>query len=301
MSVFLIFSILFVWSSSFALGKVALNSAAAPIFVTAFRMLLAGGVLINIVLLKKKKFILLNKKFLFYLFLLSLTGFYLTNVLEFYSLQYLTSANVSFIYGLSPFITAVFSYIQLKEIISWRKFFGLMIGFLGYFPYLVYRNISESGSLSLGWPEISLIAATFLASFGWTLMRKIEKEFNISILALNGLAMFFSGGMAFIHSYLWEDWGMRLIINPCSFWRSLLLFVIISNLLCYNLYGWLLKQFTSTFLSFCGLIMPFFSAFFGWVLLNETLSLSLVISVLIMVVGFWMVYKEELRLGYING
>ena len=197
-------------------------------------------------------------------------------------------------------MTALFSYLQLKEIISWRKIIGLMIGFLGYFPYLVYQSTYRKSLFSIGWPEISLIIATLLASFGWTLMRKIEREFDISVLSLNGTAMFFSGCIAFFHSYLLEDWNTSLIVNAYSFWRALLLFIIISNLICYNLYGWLLKHFSSTFLSFCGLTMPFFSAFFGWILLKETFSMSLVISVFVMIFGFWMVYKEELRLGYIN-
>jgi drug/metabolite transporter (DMT)-like permease len=74
----------------------------------------------------------------------------------------------------------------------------------------------------------------------------------------------------------------------------------ISNIVCYNVYGYLLKKYTATFLSFVGLLSPFFASLSEWVFLKQTPSWGILSSSLIVVFGLWIVYKEELKQGYIN-
>lgn len=266
-------------------------------------MITAGGLLCILGLsFRKKVFAGVSRKSLPSILALSFTGFYLANALEFYALPFLSSSKASFIFGLSPFITALMSYLQLKERLSVRKCLGIVIGMIGYVLYLIYSRHSnpllpETKKLFI--PEFLLIGATLIACYGWTLMRKIEKVHNISPLGLNAIAMIISGIMSLIHSGFSESWNPIPVTNLMVFFKMLLALLVFSNIICYNLYGYLLRIFSSTFLSCCGLIMPLFAGFFGWVFLKEKMEPSLLLAIASMAVGCRLVYSEELNMGHI--
>ena len=265
-------------------------------------MLLGGMIILAFLALFKRKDLRLKKHHFFPLILFAITAVYLSNIFEFWGLQYLTAAKACFIYSLSPFLSALFSYFQFREKISSKKLLGLVIGFIGFIPVLLNQSGAEQllGGISfLSWAEISLIIATVTAVYGWILLRKLGKEEEVSPLMANGTSMFLGGIFALGHSFLTENWNPLPVTNYPGFLQGVLLMILISNLFCYNLYGWLLKHFTATFLSFAGLTTPLFAAFFGWIILGETVSWTFFLSVGIISIGLWLVYAEELRLGYI--
>ncbi|WP_213358395.1 DMT family transporter [Chlamydiifrater phoenicopteri] len=303
MGVVAIFFTLFVWSSSFALSKVALE-ASAPLFATGSRMLVAGLVLSLYTFLKSPFKIRSSLRTWVGVLTLSFTGFYLANVFEFLGLQHISAAKASFIYGLSPFLAALFSYLQLKEKITPKKILGLALGIAGYITYLIFGGEGTYnalfGDFRLGTPELFLLSATCVSSFGWTLMRKIEKRSpEIPVAGLNAICMVFAGILSLVHSYFSENWTPLPVSDASSLVKSLISLIILSNFLCYNLYGRLLRKYSSTFLSFCGLVMPIFSGFYGFILLGEKISLGLFLAVCMTLVGCRMVYSEEFRQGYL--
>lgn len=266
-------------------------------------MLIGGLVILAFLALFKKSALKCKKSHIFPLILLSISSVYLTNIFEFWGLQYLTAAKACFIYSLSPFLTAVFSYFQFKEKLTSRKLLGLIVGFIGFLPVLLSQSGAEEllgGFSFLSWAELSLIAATVTSVYGWVLLRKLGKDEKISPLMANASSMSLGGLIALTHSFFVDSWVPTPITDYTGFFQGIVLMIIISNLICYNLYGWLLKWFTATFLSFAGLTTPLFAAFFGWLILNETVSWGFFLSVGVILFGLWLVYAEELRLGYIR-
>lgn len=301
MSIFLVFLTFFIWSTSFTLGKATLNYS-PPIFLTGARMFMAGILILGFLALFRKKDLFIKKHHLFPLFLLSLSSVYLTNICEFWGLQYLTSAKACFIYSLSPFLSALFSYFQFKEKLTSKKMLGLVIGFIGFIPVLLSQSGAEEllgGIAFLSWAEIALIFATVTSVYGWVLLRKLGKDEGMSPMMANGSSMLLGGLFALIHSSFVDTWNPVPISNYAGFFKGIALMILISNLICYNCYGWLLKRFTATFLSFAGLMTPLCAAFFGWLILGETVLWTFYISLGIISFGLWLVYSEELRLGYI--
>ncbi len=301
MNIVFVFLTFFIWSTSFSLGKVALQ-VSPPLFLTGFRMLIGGLILLAFLFLFRRKDLRIKKHHLFPLFLLSLSSVYITNVCEFWGLQYLTAAKACFIYSLSPFLAALFSYFQFKEKITSRKLLGLLIGFVGFLPVLLSQSGSEEllgGFSFFSWAEIALIVATITSVYGWVLLRKLGKNDGMSPLMANGTSMAIGGLFALIHSGITDTWNPTPISNYLGFFQGVFLIIIVSNLICYNLYGWLLKKYTATFLSFAGLTTPLFAAFFGWLILGETVPWTFFLALSILSLGLWVVYAEELRLGYI--
>lgn len=292
-----------IWSSVFSLAKIALQYS-PPIFLTGFRMVLAGVLLLGYILITKWSSFQMNRKQWISIAFLAFFSIYLTNVLEFWALQYLTAAKACFIYSLSPFFAAFFSYLHFGEKINSKKAIGLAIGFLGVIPVLAIQTGAEdllNAFAFFSWPSLAIIGAAMSSVYGWVLLRLVVKDQMISPIMANGSSMMIGGILAFIHSFLTDSWNPTPIapggFTPFLGWTLGMTFV--SNIVCYNLYGMMLKRFTATFLSFMGLLSPIFASLHGWIFLHEPISGLIFLSTGIICIGLWIVYAAELKQGYI--
>lgn len=292
-----------IWSTVFSFGKVVLNYS-PPIFLTGARMVAGGILLLTFLLLTKRSFFKLTKQQWLSIGFLALFSIYLTNVLEFWGLQYLSAAKACFIYGLSPFFAALFSYLHFKEKMNPKKWLGLAIGFLGFIPVLTVQTGSEELLNAFGyftWPTLAIMGAALFSIYGWVLLRLVVKDEEISPVMANGSSMLIGGILALIHSFTVENWNPIPVSTEhmTPFLTGTLFMTFLYNILCYNLYGWLLKRFTATFLSFMGLLSPIFASISAWIFLDEPISWVILIATAIVSLGLWIVYQAELKQGYI--
>jgi len=292
-----------VWTTSFAFGK-SLLAEASPVQLTALRMLLAGTLIGGFLLLKKRGDLKLGKKQILSLGVLGFFSIYLTNICEYWGLSHLTSAKTCFIYSLSPFFAAILSYVHFREKVTPRKLLGLLIGFLGMIPVFRMQSGSENLLQAFGifsWPDLAVVAAALFSVYGWVLLRLAVKDQEISPWTANGVSMLFGGLLALVHSSFIDTWPPAVFSSSklMPFIGTLLLLTLISNIICFNLYGYLLKRFTATFLSFAGLLSPIFASLFGWWWLGETPSWTILFSTILVGFGLWIVYTTELKQGYL--
>lgn len=112
----------------------------------------------------------------------------------------------------------------------------------------------------------------------------------------NGISMVIGGTLALVHSYATgESWSPIPVTDMGPFLQNSLLMCLISNIICYNLYGYLLKRYSATFMSLAGLVTPFFASFFGWYFLGETITWHYFASIAVFSVGLTLFYQEELK------
>lgn len=301
MSIFIVIAMYGIWSSMFSLAKLALQFS-PPLFLTGARMALAGIILLVYIAFTKKSSFRLNLKQWGSMALLAFFSIYLTNAFEFWALQYLTAAKACFIYSLSPFFAAFFSYLHFGERLTSKKVLGLSLGSLGILPVVLSQTGGENlfgGFIS--WPSLAMVGAALCSVYGWVLLRLIVKDQMISPLMANGSSMMIGGLFAFLHSYFVEPWNPLPVVtsNIAPFLGWTLLMTLVSNIVCYNLYGLMLRKFTATFLSFVGLLSPIFASLHGWLFLGEPLSLLIFLSTAFVCLGLWIVYSTELKQGYI--
>jgi len=291
------------WSSMFSLAKMTLEHC-PPILLTAARMLISSLIILGFLFIRKRNLLKLSKDQIIPISLLAILSIYLTNIFEFWGLQHLSAAKTCFIYSLSPFFAAFFSYIHFKEKMNKRKWIGMIIGFLGITPVFLTHSKGESllGGFSIfSWAELAIIGAALFSVYGWVLLRILVKNKEVSPLTANGWSMLIGGGLALIHSFFIDSWK-PFPVGPSDmsgFIQGTLIMTFISNIFCYNLYGFLLKKFTATLMSFMGLLSPFFASLSEWIFLGQKPSLVILGSSCIVILGLWIIYKEELRQGYI--
>src|ERR1700722_1774883 len=187
-----------VWSSVFSLSKLTLQYC-PPLFLTGMRMALAGSLLLLFVVCFKRSGFKLNRPMLVSVGLLAFFSIYLTNALEFWGVQYLSAAKTCFIYSLSPFFSAFFSYIHFKEKMNRNKWIGMGISFIGFVPVLMMQTGSEelfNAFSFFSWPTLAIMGALLASVYGWVLLRIVVKDQAISPLMANGTSMLMGGALA---------------------------------------------------------------------------------------------------------
>jgi len=285
------------FASVFTASKQALEYA-PPFFLVGARMMLAAIFMLGFSAFIQKKPISIKAGSWKKLFGLALFNIYLTNVFEFWGLQYLTSFKTCFIYSLSPFLSALLSYFIFSEAMTRKKWTGLIVGFLGFIPILLSKTSQEELAgdfLIFSWAELAVIGAAVASVYGWILLKQLINDDGYSPVAANGLSMLIGGSLALGHSFLSEQWNPTPIHGPLlPFLECTIFLIIVSNCIAYNLYGYLLKRFSATFMSFAGLTTPLFSALFGWVFHSEIPTVSFYISFFIVFSGLYLFYQEEL-------
>ncbi|ADI37505.1 Conserved putative membrane protein [Waddlia chondrophila 2032/99] len=288
------------FASVFTISKVGLQYT-QPLFLVGTRMVFAGVLLLFYLFIFHRRQFSFSKSALWGLLQLAVFNIYLTNVFEFWGLQYLTSFKTCFIYSLSPFFSALISYFSLNESLSPKKWLGLAVGFIGFFPILLTESVAEEGVRHLffvSWAELAVMLAAVTSVYGWIILRRLVKDEGVSPMMANGTSMVIGGAMALANSYLIEDWAPFPVTDMVSFAECMILLVVVSNMVCYNLYGYLLKRFTATFMSFAGFTTPLFTAIYGWFFLSEVISSAFYLSAAIVFIGLFLFYQEELKQGY---
>jgi len=279
------------FASIFSLQKISLNYS-EPFFLIGFRMTMAGV----LIFLYKPSFQKIKINHVKYFLYLAIFNIYLTNIFEIWGLNNMSSAKACMIYSLSPFMTAVISFFLLKEILSKKKIYGLFLGFLGLVPMICLKTYEEYQVDKIwffSFSELSLILSVLFSVLGWIILKKII-YFGYSFIQANAFSMFFGGLLILIHSFLFgESWKPFPVLNIEYFLFYTLITCLISNIICYNLFGYLLKYFSATFMTFSGLMTPFFASFFGWMFLNEIITWHFFLSIFLFSLGLFIFYKEE--------
>lgn len=286
------------FASVFTLAKTALDYT-EPFFLIGARMTLAGVLMLGFLALFQRHKLKFSRSDLFSFMLLGVMNIYLTNALEFWGLKYLTSFKTCFIYSLSPFASALLSWFIFKERMTPKKWLGLTFGFAGFLPLFLAQSDEEllSGTfLSFSWAELSVAGAALCSVWGWIILKGLVFNKGYSPLLANGLAMLTGGVMALVHSALVENWDPVPVSSLSEFMMLAAALLVVSNLLGYNLYGWLLKRFSPTFMSLAGSTTPLFCALFGWYFLDESITAAFWLSTAIVIAGLALFYQEELVL-----
>lgn len=306
---FLVFVLYLICASMFTISKWALCFV-QPIFFVAVRMTLAGLLLLGYSLFNWRKLeafffkrLIFNIKRDWFLFLqLIIFHIYLCYICDLCALKDITSTESAFIYNLSPFIAAFFSYFYFNEKMTKKKYLGLFIGFCSILPlFSSSTNIISAPFCAISdniIAKILTLLAVISSSYGWILVRQLVKNEDYSPIFVNGFSMFFGGLGAFITSLLTEQYNPYPFTDFIPFFQSLILIIVVANLIFYNLYGYLLKYYTATFLSFAGFTCPLFAAILGKIFLGENFSWQLFISFFFVSIGLYIFHSQELKQGY---
>lgn len=287
----------------FPIGRMAVLIS-GPFFFNTMRMFLAALFITVFHYCKGLKLSLVRiKPIIVPIMLFAMSSIYWTNVAELIGLEFVPAAKASFIYSLSPFATALFSYFWLSEHMNWRKILGMFIAFTGFAVLLTHNAPGEIATQCIGcisWGEMMLISAALSSAYSWTIMRKLVQNKSYEPTEILIFSMFIGSFLSIISSFAFDIWKPIPVINYVAFGWYVLLASLFSSVIGYVLYVFLLRIYTATFLSFVGFLEPFFAALLGWIFLGEVVTKYFFISSGIVFIGLYFFYIEELEQGYIK-
>ncbi|MFH1831602.1 MAG: DMT family transporter [bacterium] len=293
------FLIVFLWATlaaTFIFAKKALIYS-SPAFLIGIRMIVAGGFLLAYQWFKhnKKAFIIQKKDYLTF-FLVSLFHIYLAFMFEFWALQYVSALKTTIIFSATPFVSALLAYFLLKERLSKIKLIGICVGLFGLVPTLLAQASGVEAHLELfriSLPEIVLLLAVISGAYAWFIVIKLmNRGYNLGFI--NGVAMLVGGLLCMITAILTRDLSHPVSqILPFMGWLTLL--IISANFIFYNLYAWMLKKYSVTFLSFSGFLCPCFATLYDWLFMGGSVTWHYFASLVLIILGLYIFYREELK------
>ncbi len=161
-------------------------------------------------------------------------------------------------------------------------------------PLLLLRDYSGSAfGISSLWPEIAMVIAVLSFSYSWVVMKRMVLHVQCSPARINSITMFSGGLLALATSPFFEP--TIHIANPIQFCFWLGMIILITNVICYNLYAVLLRHYSPTLLSLAGLIAPISAATTSWFFLGEKVTSDCYISGILVLIGFAIFYYEEIK------
>jgi len=307
MTLVLILYMLF--ASTFTFGKAALTYI-QPIMFIGIRMTAAGLLLLGYQYFFNRSKWRFEREDVTGLAKIAFFLMFLSFVAEFWAMQYVSAAKACLLYNLSPFITALFTYWFFKERLTGKQWVGLGIGMLGFIPILANQMPAEAFTTHIGFlsmPELVLLVAVTSACYGWITTKQLVVVRGYSTIMVNGITMLGGGLLAILSAFLFEtspwiraaadpSWGL----TPVEYARwavfgYTVFLIIIANVICFNLYSWLMHRYSITFISFAGFTTPLFAALFDLLYFGQRVSMSFFTTIGLVGIGIYIFYQDELK------
>ncbi len=181
---------------------------------------------------------------------------------------------------------------------NFKKWMGFIIGLIGVFYMIPSENILCYQSLNMGY--FFMLTSVISCSLGWTLVKKLLQK-GYTTLQINGYAMLLGGIESLLCAHFFEEAPALGWYENTNFWILFIAIIVISNLIFYNLYGYLLHRYSATLLSFIGFVTPLFTALYDFIFLGVSIGPEFYIATAIVTYGIYIFYQEELHQGYIEG
>ena len=270
-----------------------------PIIVGMFRSLGSGVIILGYFLLFDKAKILGLKLTKHQWYLLTMYGILIHAFAMCgfsYGVLYASPISICFLYAAAPFLTAILLYFDQGQSLSKAKMIGLTGGFIGLLPILfksgaMDHSVIIPGHVWLG-NAIIFISMIFFC-YGWILFKKLIGNGNYSTQVLNGIAMIMGGFVIGLAQFVFG--GKQAFLLPYSYdFGYLLSLFVLSSLLTYSLYAYLLNHFSPTFISFAGFLEPAFAMLYGVIIFGYNIDSVDIISFIILFLGLYIFYRQEL-------
>lgn len=278
---------------TFTLGKAAI-SYADPLFLIAIRMLVAGPLLLGIYWVKRGISSSFKTSDTFDFIQVIFFHIYLSFIPEFWAFQYVSSIKVNIMYATTPFIAMLFSYVLYHEKITLAQFWGTIIGFLSLMPLMLRGESCGVDLWRFSLPELMILLSVSSGAYAWFVIKRLMRK-GYSLLVINGVGML-GGGILSLATWLaLHQHGVSPIVSVVPFVVTVGGLILLSNVVVYNLYGWLLNFYSISFVACAGFLSPLFGALYGKLFLNESLGSQHIIAMIGITIGLYLFFHDELK------
>jgi drug/metabolite transporter (DMT)-like permease len=229
----------------------------------------------------------LNNKQWIFIFFLGFLGYYLSSILDFWGLVYISAGMERLILFIYPTIVVVFSAILFKNKIRQRELISLFITYMGIIIVFFTDKVEKTENIFFGAFLIFLCAITYAAYLmgsGKMIPRIGASRFTAYAMLVACLSIM----VHFLLTHSWTDLYLPMEVYTLSF-----IMAIISTVLPTFLLSQGIKRIGSGPASIIGTIGPVSTILLAWIFLGETINLPQLIGTILVITGVFIVsYKK---------
>ena len=277
----------FLWGGTFVAARVVTQHV-EPFSASFLRFVVASFFLILLAGKRKAPFPLLKKNQLLPAVLLGMTGIFTYNVFFFMGLKTVTASRASLIVATNPVFISLFSVLLFKERMNAGKVMGIILCLAGAAIVISHGNLPEIFRGKLGWGEVYILGcvASWVAYslIGKVIMKDLSPLHAVTYSCLIGtLALFFPAWQEGIYeqvmTYTAIDWTGIFYLG---FFGTVLGF-----LWYYEGIQVIGPSRAAVFINF----VPVSGVLLGWLLLDESINLSLLTGAALVIGGVYLTNK----------
>lgn len=268
------------WGTTYVLVRMGLQEM-GPMMLSGIRYTLAGLILLPV--LKRNHLELREYKAYFWqLAALGVFSFTLGNGFIGFALEHLPSTSVSLMSSLSAPLIMIAGMFVLKETPAPIQILGVVVVFFGMALYFNPRGFADF-NIGYLFMLISLLSFTSYNLLGRYLARSGAMPFLIQ----TAIPFIIGGGILLMLAFIFE--GMPVFTLKTVL--IILFMVLFNSITGYILYNQALADLTAIEVNIILNLAPFFTAFYAWPLLGETITPLQILAMLVAFAGIYLVQK----------
>jgi len=273
------------WGTSFIATKVALEEL-TPLMIIFFRLVFSISLLTVFALYTKRDFSIKLKSHLWILLLALIASFHLW--IQVTGLKYTTAVNTGWIIGTAPVFMAVLGSIFFKEKLTVLKISGILVAFSGLLLLISKGDISKLSFISHKGDFLILASA-----FTWSVYSMVNKKITINYSPVMTILFLFIMMAIIIGPFTINSQYFDAISKmSIKVWGSVLFLGIFCSGISYVLWAKSLSEMEATKTGAFLYFEPFVTIIAAWLLLNENITVIIIISGLIIMLGVYLVNRR---------
>lgn len=283
------FPIVFIilWSSAFITSK-PITVDASPFAALCFRFTFVTiGFALFSIITNQKLFTDFNKILKAMISGILFHGLYLGGV--FYSISKGFPVGITaLIVCLQPILTAILAGPLLNEVVTWRQWIGIILGFLGTLIVLGFDGGKELPVVGIVASFIALAAVT-----AGTLWQKTLSE-DLPLSVSNTYQAFSASCFHLIVALALGDWFINLTLG---FVLSMGWQILAVSFGAFTILMYLIKNDSASKTATLFFLVPPVSVFMAWIFINENITIADFIGLLIATLGVYIATRKQDRLN----
>lgn len=264
------------WGGTFLLNEIALDDF-SPVAIAAYRISLAA-IILSIFCILKGLTPSMNLRTFGLIALISVLNSVVPFSLIGWGQLRIDSATTAILLASSPFFSLLLSHFMTNDDrFTWKKFVGLVFGFLGV-VCLMWQGLTEEGGSLFG--MLAVVCAAACYSLSAVLIRRLGPMPSLLLVA-SSLAI---ASFMLLPVLLWwyPPWTQSYSTSTLS---AVLFLAIGPTAIAYVLRVKIVQNNGAVFMSNVGYLIPLFAVFWGWLFVSQTPSLVMWVSLALIFTG----------------
>jgi drug/metabolite transporter (DMT)-like permease len=266
------------WGVSFIATKIALDEL-VPLTIIFLRLILAVIFLTAIAVYTKRDFSVNLKNHGGILILALVAVFHLW--IQVTGMQYTTAAKTGWIIGTAPVFMALVGLAAFKESLTILKTTGILIAFFGLILLISHGDLSSIDLISNKGDFLILASA-----FTWAVYSAVNKKISLTYPPMMTILFLFLMMAIIISPFTINDAAVQSVIHLSAVsWVSILFLGILCSGAAYVMWASALKEMESAKVGAFLYFEPFVTVIASWIILNEKITLLMILAGIIITLG----------------